>query len=78
MDEAGVVQPAVLAEALSADPDGVALVTVMWANNEVGVVQPIGLELAALAREHGIPFQPTPCRRPASCRWTSRPAARTR
>jgi len=27
----------------------------MWANNEVGVVQPIA-ELAALAREHGIPF----------------------
>ena len=55
VDEAGVVQPAVLAGALAADPDGVALVTVMWANNEVGVVQPI-TELAALAREHGIPF----------------------
>ena len=55
VDEAGVLQPAALAEAIGADPDGVALVTVMWANNEVGVVQPIA-ELAALAREHGIPF----------------------
>jgi cysteine sulfinate desulfinase/cysteine desulfurase-like protein len=55
VDEAGVLQPAALAEAIAADPDGVALVTVMWANNEVGVVQPIA-ELAALAREHGIPF----------------------
>jgi cysteine desulfurase len=55
VDEAGVLQAAALAEAIAADPDAVALVTVMWANNEVGVVQPIA-ELAALAREHGIPF----------------------
>src|SRR5580693_5993756 len=55
VDEAGVLQPAALAEAIAADPDAVALVTVLWANNEVGVVQPIA-ELAALARQHGIPF----------------------
>ena len=55
VDETGVLQPAALAEAIGADPDAVALVTVMWANNEVGAVQPI-TELAALAREHGIPF----------------------
>jgi cysteine desulfurase len=55
VDEAGVLQPATLAEAIAAGPDAVALVTVMWANNEVGVIQPIP-ELAALAREHGIPF----------------------
>ena len=55
VDQAGVLHPAALAEAIGADPDRVALVTVMWANNEVGVVQPIA-ELAALAREHGIPF----------------------
>jgi cysteine desulfurase len=55
VDEAGVLHPAVLAEAIAADPDAVALVTVMWANNEVGVVQPIA-ELAVLARQHGIPF----------------------
>jgi cysteine desulfurase len=55
VDETGVLLPAALAEAIGADPGGVALVTVMWANNEVGVVQPIP-ELAALAREQGIPF----------------------
>ena len=55
VDETGVLQPAALAQAIGDDPDAVALVTVMWANNEVGVVQPIA-ELAALAREHGIPF----------------------
>ncbi|MGG5258407.1 cysteine desulfurase family protein [Phycicoccus avicenniae] len=32
-----------------------ALVTVMWANNEVGTVQPVA-ELAAAAHEHGVPF----------------------
>src|SRR5205085_1888813 len=31
------------------------LVTVMWANNEVGTVQPVA-ELASLAREAGVPF----------------------
>ncbi len=33
----------------------VSLVSVMWANNEVGTVQPIG-DLAAVARAHGIPI----------------------
>jgi cysteine desulfurase len=55
VDETGVLHPAALAEAIAEDPDGVALVTVMWANNEVGAVQPV-TELAALARENGIPF----------------------
>ena len=32
-----------------------ALVSVMWANNEVGTVQPVA-ELAAVAREAGVPF----------------------
>ena len=32
-----------------------ALITVMWANNEVGTVQPIA-ELAEVARAHGVPF----------------------
>ena len=35
--------------------DEVALVTAMWANNEVGTVQPVA-ELAALAAAHGVPF----------------------
>jgi cysteine desulfurase len=39
---------------IEADPASVALVSVMWANNEVGTLQPVA-ELAALAAEHGIP-----------------------
>ncbi len=39
---------------LHADPDSVALVSVMWANNEVGTVQPIA-EVVELAHAHGIP-----------------------
>ncbi|NYE94933.1 cysteine desulfurase [Psychromicrobium silvestre] len=41
-------------EALDDDPESVALVTVMWANNEVGTVQPIA-EVVALAASYGIP-----------------------
>ncbi|WP_182708924.1 cysteine desulfurase family protein [Thermomonospora cellulosilytica] len=56
VDGTGRVEPAVLKEMIG--PRGgadIALITVMWANNEVGTVQPVA-ELAALAREHGIPF----------------------
>jgi cysteine desulfurase len=52
---AGLVSPQTLRAAIEADPDSVALVSVMWANNEVGTVQPVA-ELAAIAREHQIPF----------------------
>ncbi len=55
VDATGTVHPAALAEAIAADPDTVALVTVMWANNEVGTVQPV-TELASVAREYGVPF----------------------
>ncbi len=51
----GAVSPAMLAEAIEADPARVAVISIMWANNEVGTIQPIG-ELAALAAEHQIPF----------------------
>ncbi len=43
------------AAAIAADPGSVALVTVMWANNEVGTVQPVA-ELAAVAAGYGVPF----------------------
>lgn len=36
------------------DPDGIALITVMWANNEMGALQPIR-EVAAIAARHAIP-----------------------
>ncbi|RNM17911.1 cysteine desulfurase family protein [Nocardioides pocheonensis] len=40
--------------AVEADPESVALVSVMWANNEVGTVQPVA-EVVAIAHAHGIP-----------------------
>ncbi|TDC38608.1 cysteine desulfurase [Micromonospora sp. 15K316] len=55
VDSAGRLDPAALRTELAAHGDRVALVTAMWANNEVGTVQPIG-ELAAVAAEHGVPF----------------------
>jgi cysteine desulfurase len=55
VDGAGWVDPEALRRELAAHHDEIALVTTMWANNEVGTVQPIA-ELAALAAEHGIPF----------------------
>ncbi|MFI6387727.1 cysteine desulfurase family protein [Nonomuraea sp. NPDC050540] len=55
VDPAGRVDPAELRAAIAEDPSGVAVVSVMWANNEVGTVQPVR-ELAGAAHEHGIPF----------------------
>lgn len=55
VDAAGRVDPADLRAELAAHADQVALVSVMWANNEVGTVQPIA-ELAALARAAGVPM----------------------
>ena len=55
VDATGVLRPEALADAIAAGPADIALVTVMWANNEVGAVQPIA-ELTAVAREHAIPF----------------------
>ncbi|WP_330229230.1 cysteine desulfurase [Nocardia sp. NBC_00508] len=55
VDAEGVVTPGVLRAALAANPDDVAMVTVMWANNEVGTIQPIA-ELAAVAQEFGVPM----------------------
>jgi cysteine desulfurase len=55
VDSAGLLSPEILRAAIERDPETVALVSVMWANNEVGAVQPIA-ELAAVASEHGIPF----------------------
>src|SRR5437764_4626190 len=52
VDPAGRVAPEALAEALD---DDVALLTAMWANNEVGTVQPVA-ELAALAAARGVPY----------------------
>jgi cysteine desulfurase len=54
VDAHGAVRPETLAAAIEADPDGVALVSVMWANNEVGTVQPVA-RLAEVAHGYGVP-----------------------
>jgi cysteine desulfurase len=53
-DADGSVSPAALREVLS-EHDDVALVTVMWANNEVGTLMPI-TELSSVAAEFGVPM----------------------
>ncbi|MEV0594025.1 cysteine desulfurase family protein [Nonomuraea cavernae] len=55
VDELGRVHPDTLRAAIAAGPDDVAMVSVMWANNEVGTVQPVHA-LAAVAHEYGVPF----------------------
>ncbi len=55
VDGTGLLTPQALREAIGDDPGSVAMISVMWANNEVGTVQPVA-GLAAVAREHGIPF----------------------
>ena len=55
VDGTGRLSPETLREVIGTDPGSVAMISVMWANNEVGTVQPVA-ELAAVAREHGIPF----------------------
>jgi cysteine desulfurase len=55
VDDVGLVGADVLRAALSRDPASAAVVSVMWANNEVGAVQPIP-SLAAVAHEFGVPF----------------------
>ncbi|MFH8473289.1 cysteine desulfurase family protein [Streptomyces sp. NPDC018000] len=55
VDRYGRIHPDVLREAILRNPDDVALVTVMWANNEIGTIMPIR-ELAAVAREFDVPM----------------------
>ncbi|MCH0538009.1 cysteine desulfurase [Streptomyces sp. MUM 203J] len=55
VDAYGRVHPDALREAIARDPEGVALATVMWANNEIGTVLPVS-ELAAVAREFDVPL----------------------
>ncbi len=55
VDDFGRVHADTLAAAIAENPADVALVTVMWANNEVGTVNPVR-ELAEVARASDIPF----------------------
>jgi cysteine desulfurase len=55
VDEAGRVDPADLRALLAAHPDEIAVVSVMWANNEVGTVNDVRA-LADVAHEFGVPL----------------------
>jgi cysteine desulfurase len=54
VDAEGRVDVAALRASIERDPTSVALVSVMWANNEVGTVQPVD-EVVAVAHPHDIP-----------------------
>ena len=54
VDRSGRLDVDALRAQIAADPASVALVSVMWANNEVGTIQPIP-EVVQLAHEHAIP-----------------------
>jgi cysteine desulfurase len=75
VDDQGRVHPDVLREAIERDPSDVALVSVMWANNEVGTVQPVR-RLPTSATSSASRCTATRCRRSASCRSTSRQRGR--
>lgn len=55
VDAFGRVHQDTLRAAIAEDPDSVAVVSVMWANNEIGTVNPVR-ELATTCAGHGIPF----------------------
>ncbi|OKH85366.1 cysteine desulfurase [Mycobacterium sp. ST-F2] len=54
VDSSGAASAEALREILETHDD-VALISVMWANNEVGTIQPVA-ELAAVAAEFGVPI----------------------
>lgn len=55
VDAEGRVRADAVRAAIEQNPDDVALVTVMWANNEVGTVNPI-TEIAAVCAEFDVPL----------------------
>ena len=52
VDQYGMVSPADLEKAIT---DKTILITIMYANNEIGTIEPVA-ELGAVARKHKIPF----------------------
>jgi cysteine desulfurase len=54
VDDRGRLVVDALREAVERDPATVSLISVMWANNEVGTLQPVE-DVVAIATEHGIP-----------------------
>lgn len=55
LDEVGRVRLDAVEAALEREPEAVALVTMLWANNEVGTIQPVE-EVARLAARAGVPM----------------------
>ncbi|MDR3237884.1 MAG: NifS family cysteine desulfurase [Spirochaetia bacterium] len=49
----GIIDPQALRDAI--DPDRTALVSIMWANNETGLINPVD-EYASICRENGVKF----------------------
>ncbi|MEE9128451.1 MAG: cysteine desulfurase family protein, partial [Phycisphaerales bacterium] len=54
-DHNGLVDVDLLRDLLTRRADDIALVSIMWANNETGVIQPVR-EIGTLCREQGVPF----------------------
>jgi len=54
VDAEGKVMLDVIKHEIEREPESVALITVMWANNEVGTIQPVR-DVVELAKPHGIP-----------------------
>ncbi|RFA22049.1 cysteine desulfurase family protein [Subtercola boreus] len=54
VDALGRLAPSVLSDRLAAGADDVALVSFLWANNEVGTLQPVA-SLAEVAARYGVP-----------------------
>ena len=54
VDDTGRLRTDLLRDLLADDPGSVALLSCMWANNEVGTIQPLD-EVVALARVAGVP-----------------------
>ena len=52
VDKTGIINPAHLKETIRKNTG---LISIMYANNETGVIQPL-LKLSSIARDHGIPF----------------------
>jgi len=55
LDAEGRIRLDAARESLEHEPADIALATALWANNEVGTVQPVGA-LAALSAENGVPL----------------------
>lgn len=55
VDAEGIVDVEAFAAQLAEAPESIALATLMWANNEIGAIQPVA-EIAARCAEHGVPL----------------------